>query len=126
MPNASARPEQSSTPDYNAPYLHGTLTSDYWSNDDDPAFFRVSSDSVADIGRAASAITHISHIVRNSLNEPACTGAEPLGLSAHMALLDGLEIIGQYVNELGLRMREMGVMHARIDAQEGEGERGHD
>ena len=42
MPNASARPEQSSTPDYNAPYLHGTLTSDYWSNDDDPAFFRVS------------------------------------------------------------------------------------
>jgi hypothetical protein len=125
MSNASSQSSQDSKPEYSAPYFHGALTTDCWANSDDPAFFRVSADSVADIGRAASAIASISRIVRNSLGEPACTGAEPLGHSAHIALLDGLEIIGRYIDELGLRMRETASMHAHIDSEEGDGSDGH-
>ncbi len=119
--NTSATSEQPSTPDYSAPYFHGALTQDCWSNSDDPAAFHVSADAVADIGRAANAITTISRVVRNSLGEPACSGAEPLGHSAHIALLDGLEIIGRYIDELGLRMRETAEMRGRIGAQDDEG-----
>lgn len=121
MPQSSAHAEQSPKPDFSAPCFHGALTQDCWSNSDDPAFFKVSANSVADIGRAASAITTISRIVRNSLGEPACTGAEPLGLSAHMALLDGLEVIGRYIDELGLRMRETAEAFARTEDEDMEG-----
>ncbi|HTH76508.1 MAG TPA: hypothetical protein VL635_19105 [Trinickia sp.] len=105
MSHTSARPEQSPKPDYNASYFHGALASDRWMNDDDPEFSKVHSFCIAEVSRAASAITQISRIVHNSLNEPACSGAEPLGLSAHMALLDGLEIIGRYLVDLGDSMR---------------------
>lgn len=122
MPNTTAQSEQASKPDYSAPYFHGALTIDCWSNSDDPAFFKVSANSVADMCRAANAITSISRIVRNSLGEPACSGAEPLGHSAHTALLDGLEIIGRFIDELGLRMRDSAETWARIEAKESEGE----
>lgn len=118
MPQASTDSAQPSKPDYNATSFHGALASDRWMNDDDPEFSTVHTFCVAEVSRAASAITEISRIVHNSLNEPACSGAEPLGLSAQMALLDGLEIIGRYLGDLGDSMRETAGMHARIEAQE--------
>jgi hypothetical protein len=125
MSQNASRPAQSSKPDYSAPSFHGALTIDYWTNPDDPTFFKVTADSVADMCRAANAITSISRVVRNSLGEPACSGAEPLGHSTHTALLDGLEIIGRYIDELGLRMRDSAETWARIEAKESEGERDH-
>ncbi|HVW50817.1 MAG TPA: hypothetical protein VHC91_10550 [Trinickia sp.] len=119
MPNASARPEQSPKPDYNGQWFRGALASDRWMGDNDPEFSKVKTTCIADVSRAANAIAEISRIVHNSLNEQSSSGAEPLGAPAHEALLDGIEIIGRYLGELGNQMRETAKMFVDDDEDRG-------
>ncbi|PLZ02555.1 hypothetical protein CY652_10615 [Burkholderia sp. WAC0059] len=80
---------------------------DGWTMPDSPEHAMVESRSLAEVQRAASAITTISMLLRNSLGEPEGTGTGPLGRDAHYGLLDALQIIGKYLHEVGEQMSEI-------------------
>ncbi|AJY11650.1 hypothetical protein K6W16_10485 [Burkholderia dolosa] len=99
-------------PDYNAPSFRGALTCDLFASDVGGDHATVPSNLIGDIQRASDAIRTISRLVHNSLCEPAMSGAEPLGLSAHLGLMNAAELIGQYLRETAEQMHG----HARCVA----------
>ena len=108
------------TPDYSSPSFRGALTLDHWLIDEESDSSMVPSDCIAEMSRASEAISTIARIVHNSLSEPKMSGAEPLGLSAHLDLLGGMEIIGKYVGEMADKMREHAHDYARFANEKAE------
>ncbi len=72
----------------------------------------IHSSRIADVARAGEAITTIARLVNNSLAEPSRSNTPPLGAIAHVGLLNAMEIIGQYLEEVADRMNETATMHA--------------
>ncbi|PRG76146.1 hypothetical protein C6T58_24820 [Burkholderia multivorans] len=79
----------------------------------------VSLSDLGDVARAADALRTISRLVHNSLSEPEMSGAEPLGLSAHLGLLNAAEVIAKYLVELENRMRETADSYSQFKAEQG-------
>lgn len=101
-------------PDYNDPSFRGALTSDQWGEDNAPEFSTIPTSCIVEIRRTSNAIKTISRIVHNSLTQPAMSDAEPLGNSAHLGLLDALEIMGVYLNDIQESMTEQAKEHIRL------------
>ncbi|KVR92150.1 hypothetical protein WK27_05900 [Burkholderia vietnamiensis] len=76
----------------------------------------VSLADLGDVARAADALRTVARLVHNSLSEPEMSGAEPLGLSAHLGLLNAAEVIAKYLVELEERMHETADSYARVKA----------
>ncbi|KWB54208.1 hypothetical protein WL36_02190 [Burkholderia ubonensis] len=118
--SASITPEVHSTkPDYSDPSFRGALMNDHWILDDEASLAMIPASLIADVSRASNAITTIARLVHNSLCEPDMSGAEPLGKSAHLGLLDAAELVGKYLDEIADRMNETAQSYARLeDSQE--------
>jgi hypothetical protein len=108
--SSSATP---ATPDYFAPQFRGALMKDHWEGDGE--WSTVSTNFIGEIDRASDAVETIARLVHNSLCEPAMSGAEPLGLSAHLGLLNAAELIARYMREIAERMREQATFRAEFD-----------
>ncbi|WP_157664055.1 hypothetical protein [Burkholderia ubonensis] len=116
--SASITPEVHSTkPDYNDPTFRGALMNDHWILDDEANLVMIPSSLIADVSRASNAITTIARLVHNSLCEPDMSGAEPLGKSTHLGLLDAAELVGKYLDEIADRMNETAQSYARLEEQ---------
>ncbi|MGU3777526.1 hypothetical protein [Burkholderia metallica] len=108
----------STKPDYADAAFRGVLMRDQYVADR-AQFGFVSLADLGDVSRAADALRAISRLVHNSLSEPEMSGAEPLGLSAHLGLLNAAEVIAKYLIELESRMRDTADSYARIENEQG-------
>jgi len=97
----------------------GALMRDLYAGADRAQCGFVSLSDLGDVARAADALRTISRLVHNSLSEPEMSDAEPLGLSAHLGLLNAAEVIAKYLVELETRMRETADSYARFKAEQG-------
>lgn len=114
---APARPEhndQSAERDF--PKRH-PLLSDGWVNADDPEWSTVGTHTIADLTRAGDAIRTIARIVHNSLGEPDCSGAQPLGKGVEMSLCEAMMCLGGYIFEKTERMRESAALHWQFERE---------
>lgn len=112
----SAVPSQK--PDYAGAAYCGALMRDQYVADHAQCGF-VSLSDLGDIARAADALRTVARLVHNSLCEPEMSDAEPLGLSAHLGLLNASEVIAKYLVELETRMRETADSYAQFKAEQG-------
>lgn len=103
-------------PDYTDAAFRGALMSDQYVADRAQCGF-VSLADLGDVARAADALRTVARLVHNSLSEPEMSDAEPLGLSAHLGLLNAAEVIAKYLVELEDRMRETADSYARSMAE---------
>lgn len=118
MPGSTSSRISSPKPDYNTATYRGALVRDHYAGDCDQCGF-VSLSDLGDVARAADAIRTISRLVHNSLSEPEMSDAEPLGLSAHLGLLNAAEVIAKYLVEVEARMRETADSYARFTSEQG-------
>ncbi|KVO28337.1 hypothetical protein WJ74_25730 [Burkholderia ubonensis] len=88
---------------------------DHWILDDEASMAMIPASLIADVSRASNAITTIARLVHNSLCEPDMSGAEPLGKSAHLGLLDAAELVGKYLDEIADRMNETAQTYGRLE-----------
>ncbi len=79
---------------------------------------------IAERTRGSNAIQTSARLVHNSLCEPAMSGAEPLGTPAHLGLLNAMEIVGAYLDEVAQSMRECAARHADYEKHCGEANHG--
>jgi len=93
-------------PDLHAPSFRGALMRDHWHDQNVPQFASIPSSLIGDVQRASDAISTIARLVHNSLCEPQMSGAEPLGLSAHLGLLNAADLIGEYLHETAEKMHD--------------------
>lgn len=99
--------------------FHGALMRDLYAGDDRAQCGFVSLSDLGDVARAADALRTVARLVHNSLSEPEMSDAEPLGLSAHVGLLNAAEVIGKYLVDLETRMRETADSYAQFKAKHG-------
>ncbi|MBW5807466.1 hypothetical protein FOZ70_22305 [Burkholderia sp. COPS] len=92
--------------DHLAPSFRGALTCDHFELDSVGEHATVPSNLIGDVNRAADAISTIARLVHNSLCEPEMSGAEPLGLSAHLGLLNAADLIGKYLRDAAVSMND--------------------
>lgn len=102
-------------PDYRAPSFRGALMNDHWILDDGAVSATIPAHLIGDVSRASNAIETIARLVHNSLCEPDMSGAEPLGKTAHLGLLDAAELIGKYLDEIATRMNETAQAYAHLE-----------
>lgn len=113
---ASAVP--SPKPDCADAAFRGALMDDYYAGDSRAQWGVVLLSDLGDVARAANALRTVARLVHNSLSEPEMSDAEPLGLPAHLGLLNAAEVIAKYLVELENRMRETADSHARFTAEQ--------
>lgn len=106
-------------PDYTHVAFHGALMRDHYAGADRGQSGFVSLSDLGDVARAADALRTVARLAHNSLSEPEMSDAEPLGLSAHLGLLNAAEVIAKYLVELESRMRETADSYARFKAEPG-------
>lgn len=87
---------KSTTPDMTKPH---PLLVDYWVSHDTPEHSTVGTQSIGDIARATDSIRTLARLAHNSLSEPAMSGAQPLDTGTIRSLLNGIEIMGLFINE---------------------------
>ena len=92
--------------DYLEPDFCGVLTRDHFAGPDGIEHSTVRSALIGDVHRAGDAICTIAPLVHNSLCEPDMSGVEPLGLSAHLGLLNAAELVGKHLAEIADKMRD--------------------
>ncbi|KVS37436.1 hypothetical protein LGN07_32240 [Burkholderia cepacia] len=92
--------------DYLAPGFRSALTRDHFELDSVGEYATVPSNLIGDVHRAADAIRTIARLVHNSLCEPEMSGAEPLGLSAHLGLLNAADLVGKYLRDAAASMHD--------------------
>ena len=109
----------SPTPDYADAAYRGALMRDQYAGDDRAQCGFVSLSDLGDVARAADALRTVARLAHNSLSEPEMSDAEPLGLSAHLGLLNAAEVIAKYLVELESRMRETADSYAQFKAEQG-------
>ncbi|MCA8086972.1 hypothetical protein [Burkholderia cenocepacia] len=110
----------STKPDYADVAFRGALMRDLYAGDDRGQCGFVSLSDLGDVARAADALRTVARLVHNSLSEPEMSDGEPLGLSAHLGLLNAAEVIAKYLVELETRMRETADSYAQFKAEQGE------
>lgn len=115
MPASTTPASSPAKPDYRAPSFRGALMNDHWILDDEAGLATIPADLIGDVSRASNAIMTISRILHNSLCEPDMSGAEPLGKTAHLGLLDAAELVGKYLDEIADRMNEAAQCHAKFE-----------
>ncbi|QUN44123.1 hypothetical protein KEH56_33475 [Burkholderia cenocepacia] len=96
--------------------FRGALMRDQYTGANQGGFVYFS--DLADVARAGDALRIISRLVHNSLSEPEMSDAEPLGLSAHLGLLNAAEVIARYLVDLEGRMRQTADSRARFEAEQ--------
>ncbi|MFW6851842.1 hypothetical protein ACODYM_11155 [Burkholderia gladioli] len=118
--HSSARPDSSAAekPDYQDSAFRGALMRDHYTGSDPCQGGFVHFSDLGDVARAADALRTISRLVHNSLAEPEMSDAEPLGLSAHLGLMNAADLIAKYLLELEGRMRATADSLNRIQAEE--------
>ncbi|QTO42165.1 hypothetical protein [Burkholderia latens] len=118
MPGANSSRISTQKPDYTDAAFHGALMRDQYAGDDHVQGGFVQFTDIGDVARAADALRTISRLVHNSLSEPEMSDAEPLGLSAHLGLLNAADLIAKYLVELEKRMRETAHSYAQFKARQ--------
>lgn len=121
MNNKQPTPAESSTsekPDYRDAAFRGALMRDSWMIDDDLYLSTVPSDLIGDVSRAGDALRTIGRLMHNSLCEPEATGAEPLGLSAHLGLMNAAELIGHRLADIADHMRDIAQGYAAFEKKQ--------
>ncbi|RQU40213.1 hypothetical protein DF147_21545 [Burkholderia cenocepacia] len=116
MPTQNPTVVSSPKPDYTDAAFCGALTRDQYAGRNQGGFVYFS--DLADVARAGDAIRTISRLVHNSLSEPERSDAEPLGLSAHLGLLNAAEVIAKYLVDLEERMRQTAEARVRFEAEQ--------
>jgi hypothetical protein len=101
--------------DHRDPTFRSALTCDHWNSGSNSEYSMVPTSLIGDIQRAAAAISTISRLVHNSLCEPDMTGAEPLGHSAHLGLMNAAELIGRHLRETAEKMYESADAYSNLD-----------
>lgn len=81
------------------------FVSDYWTSEDDAEHSTVRTHEIGSVTRAAEAIRSLSRIVHNNLSEPAMSGAQPLDMGTLRAILNGIEVIGDFIFDCTEEMR---------------------
>ncbi|MDN7582961.1 hypothetical protein [Burkholderia orbicola] len=104
--------------DYTDVAYRGALMRDQYVADRAQCGF-VSLSDLGDVARAADALRAVARLVHNSLCESEMSDTEPLGLSAHLGLLNAAEVIAKYLVELESRMRETVDSYAQFKAEQG-------
>jgi len=115
MPGSNSSRISTPKPDYTDVAFRGALMRDQYVADHAQCGF-VSLSDLGDVARAADALRTVARLVHNSLCEPEMSDAEPLGLSAHLGLLNAAEVIAKYLVELENRMRETADSYAQFKA----------
>ncbi|HDR9878284.1 TPA: hypothetical protein QDE50_14610 [Burkholderia cenocepacia] len=82
------------------------MTCDHFELEPVGEYATVPSNLIGDVHRAADAIRTIARLVHNSLCEPEMSGAEPLGLSAHLGLLNAADLVGKYLRDAAASMHD--------------------
>ncbi|WP_250464248.1 hypothetical protein [Caballeronia sp. GAFFF2] len=100
------KPAASANLDHEQLNFKGAMMRDYMVADGEEELMHIASADVAELDRASNAIQTISRLVHNSICEPQMSGAEPLGFSAHVGLLNAMEVIGAHIGRLADSMRE--------------------
>lgn len=116
MPGSNSSINSTQKPDCTDAAFRGALMRDQYTGANQGGFVYFS--DLADVARAGDALRTISRLVHNSLSEPEMSGAEPLGLSAHLGLLNAAEVIARYLVDLEGRMRQTADSHARFEFEQ--------
>ncbi|MBU9438704.1 hypothetical protein LGM85_13855 [Burkholderia multivorans] len=105
-------------PDYTDAAFRGALMRDHYAADHAAQCGFVSLSDLGDVARAADALRTVARLAHNSLCEPEMSDAEPLGLSAHLGLLNATEVIAKYLVKLEERMRETADSYAQFKKEQ--------